>query len=97
MEEKTNIIIRIIKWLYPGMRVKRWIGLIVLGVVLMTFGSARFIAESSFFYRALDILCIVTGLFLSIVGLRNTLGSLVTIFLPPGERDLVDIISLFYG
>lgn len=29
-----------IKWLYPGMRVKRWLLLSVMGVLLVSFGTA---------------------------------------------------------
>ena len=48
--------------------------------------------ETSFFYRALYILAILLGVFLGIVGLRNILGSFITVFLPQGEKELVDII-----
>ncbi len=92
MKRNSNIALRLIKWLYPGMQVKRWIALLMLGVILISFGTARFVSEGSFFYRAIDILSILLGLFLSVVGLRNTLGSFITIFLPQREKELVDII-----
>lgn len=92
MIKNSNIFMRVIKWLYPGMRVKRWIALLVVGVILITFGTARFVSEGSFFYRAVDILAILVGLFLAVIGLRNTLGSFINIFLPKEDIELVDII-----
>lgn len=92
MKRDSNIFIRVIKWLYPGMRVKRWIMLLAFSVILITFGSARFLVESSFFYRALYILAILTGVFLGIVGLRNILGSFLNVFLPQGDKEIVDMI-----
>ncbi len=92
MEKKVNIFLRIIKWLYPGMRVKRWIALLAFSVILITFGSAHFLVETSFFNRALYILAILTGIFLGILGLRNILGSFINVFLPHGEREIVDMI-----
>lgn len=93
MRRDSNIFIRIIKWFYPGMRVKRWIILLALAVALMTFGAAGFlVVEVSIFKRALHILAIVLGAFIGIIGLRNILGSFINVFLPQGEKELVDII-----
>jgi uncharacterized cofD-like protein len=92
MKRDSNIFLRAIKWLYPGMRVKRWLILFAFAVLLTTFGMARFLIEVSFFNRAICILAIILGVFLGILGLRNILGSFITVFLPQGEKELVDII-----
>lgn len=92
MKRDSNILLRVIKWFYPGMRVKRWIALLTLAVVLITFGSARLLVESSVFNRAFYILAIFTGVFLGILGLRNILGSFINVFIPHGEREIVDMI-----
>lgn len=92
MRKSSNIFLRIIKWLYPGMRIKRWIILLAFAVLLITFGSAHFLTEVSFFNRALYILAVLSGVFLGILGLRNILSSLIAVFLPQGEKELVDII-----
>lgn len=92
MSKNSNIFLRIIKWLYPGMRIKRWLILLAFSVILITFGSAHFLTEVSFFNRALYILAVLCGVFLAVIGLRNILSSLVAVFLPQGEKELVDII-----
>lgn len=33
------------KWFYPGMHIKRWLGLIVIGVAIMTFGLGYIVRE----------------------------------------------------
>src|SRR3990167_7813178 len=66
MKNNSNIFFKVIKWLYPGMRVKRWIALLTLAVVLITFGSARLLVEPSVFYRAFYILAIFAGVFLGV-------------------------------
>ncbi|OGX42619.1 MAG: hypothetical protein A3H41_01090 [Omnitrophica WOR_2 bacterium RIFCSPLOWO2_02_FULL_45_28] len=92
MKRDSNIFLRVIKWLYPGMRVKRWLILFAFAVLLTTFGMARFLIEVSFLNRAICILAIMVGVFLGILGLRNMLGSFIAVFLPQGEKELVDII-----
>ncbi len=39
-----------LKWLYPGMHVKRWLGLLLLGVVLMALGIAYVLREAYLTY-----------------------------------------------
>ena len=34
------------KWFYPGMHIKRWLGLIIIGVAIMTFGLSYIVRES---------------------------------------------------
>ena len=35
-----------LKWLYPGMHIKRWLGLMIIGVAIMTFGLAYILREA---------------------------------------------------
>lgn len=92
MKRDSNIFLRVIKWFYPGMRVKRWVGLLAFAVALVALSSARFFIEKSFFYRALYILVTLLGVFLGVLGLRNILSSFINVFLPGGDRELVDMI-----
>ena len=92
MKKDSNIFLRVIKWFYPGMRVKRWVGLLAFAVALVALSSARFFIEKSFFYRALYILVTLLGVFLGVLGLRNILSSFINVFLPGGNKELVDMI-----
>ena len=92
MKKDSNIFVRVIKWFYPGMRVKRWVGLLAFAVALVALSSARFFIEESFFSRALYILVTLLGVFLGVLGLRNILSSFINVFVPGGDKELVDMI-----
>ena len=74
------------------MRVKRWVGLLAFAVALVALSSARFFIEESFFSRALYILVTILGVFLGVLGLRNILSSFINVFVPGGDKELVDMI-----
>lgn len=92
MAGRQNIMLKMVKWLYPGMKVKRWIGLLAFAVVVITLSSARFFIEQSFLYRALYILITILGVFLAVLGLRKIINSLLAVFMPQGEKELVDMV-----
>src|SRR3989338_8222015 len=92
MKKNSNIFLWVIKWFYPGMRVKRWVGLLAFAVALVALSSARFFIEESFFSRALYILVTLLGVFLGVLGLRNILSSFINVFVPGGDKELVDMI-----
>jgi len=92
MKKDDTVLLRLIKWFYPGMRVKRWMGLLAFAVALVALSSARFFIEESFFSRALYILVTLLGVFLGVLGLRNILSSFINVFVPGGDKELVDMI-----
>ncbi|MCK5491660.1 MAG: YvcK family protein, partial [Candidatus Omnitrophica bacterium] len=80
------------KWFYPGIRIKRWISLSALGVIVVIFGAARFITDKLLFIRVLDVLILFAGILIIISGVRSMIQSFLGIFLPHFEEDLVDIV-----
>ena len=80
------------KWFYPGIRIKRWISLSALGVIVVIFGAARFIIDKLLFIRVLDALILFAGILIIISGVRSMIQYLLGIFLPHFEEDLVDIV-----
>ena len=42
---------RVPRWMYPGMHLKRWLALLLLGIVIVGLGAAIFIRD---LYRATD-------------------------------------------
>ncbi len=91
--------LRALKWLYPGMRVKRWIAVIFVGVFLFMFGAASLIlgfmnldkglAGQLYTYAALGFL--VGGLFL-LTGVYRLMKSLTELLAQRSrDKDLVDI------
>jgi uncharacterized cofD-like protein len=85
-------IIKKLKWLYPGIRIKRWILLGALGIGVVIFGTTRFINETLLPLKILDIVLIVLGIATIIAGVRSMIHSFLSIFLPYEGEELVDIV-----
>ena len=85
-------VLKKLRWLYPGIRVKRWILLSVLGVAVVILGAGRFISEELLLFKVMDGLLILLGIIIIIAGVRSMLQSFLSIFLPYFGEDLVDIV-----
>ncbi|MBU4305935.1 MAG: YvcK family protein [Candidatus Omnitrophica bacterium] len=85
---------RILKWLYPGMKVKRWILLSAAGIALIVFGTVQGVAE--FKKQGISVVggfLVLTGIILIFAGIKRMLKSFITVFMPLyREKELVDIV-----
>ncbi len=79
------------KWLYPGMKVKRWLLISLLGVIIVGAGAVL-TADPYPFVSVIGILWIVCGMIFIVMGMGKMIVSLLTLFLPKGERELVNIL-----
>ena len=83
------------KWLYPGMGIKRWISLLVVGVVIsggVGLVSIRFLSRESILLAAFVTAVLIFGIFLIVMAVRNILRFFVRNLLPYQNNDLVDVI-----
>ncbi len=79
------------KWLYPGMKVKRWFFTSVLGVVV--FGLGVVLTQQRYaFVGVFGFIWILCGMVLIVLGMSKMIVSLLALFLPKGEKDLVSIL-----
>ena len=83
---------RRLKWLYPGMKIKRWIITSGTGVLLVAIGSIIYILKKFPGSRVTGITIIVLGSLIVIYGMKRMLKSFVAVFLPQREKELVDIV-----
>jgi uncharacterized cofD-like protein len=84
---------RFLKWLYPGMHIKRWLVLATAGVLLFGMASALLTAHASFLVRAASLAMLVLGIAAVIAGVVGTVRSLLDVVSPAQpQRDLVDVI-----
>jgi len=90
-----------IKWLYPGMRIKRWILLLILGILLIASGLAGGVLTMRFanigpigskFVRVAYTLDLIIGVWLVIQALKKIFRSIVSLFLPEKEEKFIDIV-----
>ncbi len=81
------------KWLYPGIGIKRWIGLSALGVILLVIGTGYLSTEKFWVIQALDAIVVISGIIILILGIKRMLRSLIAAFVPSSKgTELVDII-----
>ena len=79
----------IFKWLYPGMRIKRWVLLCGFGIILCSMGFVLTVTETQ---KTGGSLIVLLGAGLVAVSIRKIIKSVVTVLLPQRENELVNII-----
>ena len=83
-------ILKAFKWLYPGMWVKRWILLTIFGVIMVSMGFVTVLQEQHPRNKAFAGVIIILGILAVITGIKRIIKSLVAVFLPQSEDELVD-------
>ncbi|MFH1304829.1 MAG: gluconeogenesis factor YvcK family protein [Candidatus Omnitrophota bacterium] len=84
-----------LKWLYPGMLVKRWISFAVFGMLMISMGFVIVIAERSSENKAIAGLIIILGVLSVIIAVKRILKSFMTALSPVSAQvddTLVDKI-----
>jgi len=79
------------KWLYPGIKVKRWAFTSLFGVLIVGIGSV-FAVYPYPFVSGFGIIIVLCGVLFIVLGMGKMIISLITLFLPQRERDIVDIL-----
>ena len=79
------------KWFLPGMKIKRWIFMSLLGVGIVGVGAV-FMTQPYGLVSTLGVVIILCGIILVVLGIGKMTVSLITLFLPERERDLVNIL-----
>lgn len=85
-------ILKKLRWLYPGIRVKRWISLSCAGLAILIIGAVRFVRDIFPLVKALDILFILLGAGLIFSGIRSLVKSFLLLLLPSTSEELVDLV-----
>lgn len=85
----------VFKWLYPGIGVKRWIGLAAFGVILVIIGSNSLQTGEFWPLRILDAIVLLSGIIILILGIKRMLQSLMGAFMPTSKgKEIVDILYM---
>ncbi|MCD6094224.1 MAG: YvcK family protein [Candidatus Omnitrophica bacterium] len=82
---------KLIKWLYPGMRIKRWICLCTLGIIMITSGAVRW-ASAEFPIKQSGLLLVIGGIGAVILSIEKIIKVFINVLLPKQEEKIVDII-----
>ncbi len=85
-----------LKWLYPGLRIKRWMFLAFAGAVC--FGAGVILVTNKLhhilqgFPLETGLLLLAAGAFMVCIGTRNTLNSIIRALAPGREEDVAGLI-----
>jgi len=83
----------IFKWLYPGIGIKRWIGLSAFGVIMLIIGSSHLRSEEYWAIQTLDAIVVISGIIILILGIKRLTRSFIAAIIPSSKSDeLVDIL-----
>ncbi|MBF0593971.1 MAG: YvcK family protein [Candidatus Omnitrophica bacterium] len=80
-----------LKWLYPGIQIKRWVLTSLLGISIVAIG-AFFSASPYHFVNFFGLIIVLCGIVFIVLGILKLTVSLITLFLPKREQDLVNIL-----
>lgn len=83
---------RALRWLLPGLRVKRWLSLFTLGIALAAIGAV--LVKSDWGLRHEDVLrdsvLVLGGLVIAVISVRQLITSIVTVLLPEGTGEIAE-------
>lgn len=83
----------VFKWLYPGIGIKRWIGLSVFGIILVVTGSLGLRTEEYWVAQLFDAVVVISGIIILILGIKRMLHSFVMAVIPSSKgTELVDML-----
>lgn len=91
IKKKLLQLLKPLKWLYPGMGVKRWLLFSFIGVVLIVAGG-QFLSGPTSLFRMVGIIYMFLGILIIALGIKRILSTFVTALLPQREKELVDIV-----
>jgi uncharacterized cofD-like protein len=79
-----------LKWLYPGMLIKRWIFFTTIGVFLISMGFTVVISEQFATSRTFGSIIVFIGIICVISGIKRMIRSFISVLLPNEDERLVD-------
>ncbi|MCK4518694.1 MAG: YvcK family protein [Candidatus Omnitrophica bacterium] len=87
---------RRLRWLIPGMGIKRWIFMSIAGVILAILGAFLLggvkIGSSSIILIIAGLFILLVGLYFIVAGIRELVRFIISMLLPQREGELVDIV-----
>jgi len=80
------------RWLYPGIKIKRWVMMCVLGITMVSVGSIDLVSPDYVSVRALGWFTLFLGIIITFVGLERTVKSFLSVFLPREEKKVLELL-----
>ncbi len=84
--------VKFVRWFYPGLKVKRWIILFLIGILFIFISSTHLSKDTNFVFRIVYKIIFVSGVICIIGGVVYLIRSFFEAIYPQKEKDLIDII-----
>ncbi len=84
--------LKIIKWFYPGLRIKRWVVLLFLSLFFLIFSSVRLAHDTHLILKIFDSLLFVFSFIGFVAGMRSLIKSFFEAIYPGKNKEIIDII-----
>jgi uncharacterized cofD-like protein len=82
-----------LKWLFPGMLVKRWVFLGILGIIMVSMGFAIMISENISASKTGASIVIILGIVIIVTSVKRMIKSILLVFMPKEKnKDLVNLV-----
>ena len=85
-------LIEIIKWLYPGLKIKRWVILLTLSSFFLVFSFVRFFRDTYLILKIFDSILFVLSLIAFLEGIRFLARSFFDVVFPGRKKKFIDMI-----
>jgi len=79
------------RWLYPGLKIKRWVFFIFLSLIIILLSSPH-IKDNNFIVKIASIVSFIIGIFVLFISILFLLKSFFEVIYPYERKDLIDII-----
>ncbi len=83
---------KIIKWFYPGLRIKRWVILLFFSLFFLIFSAVRLAHDNHLVLKIFDSLLFVFSFIGFVVGVRLLIKSFFEAIYPGKNKEIIDII-----
>ncbi|MDP8216102.1 MAG: YvcK family protein [Candidatus Kaelpia imicola] len=83
--------IKELRWLYPGIGIKRWIFLSAVGVIFISLSSASLVKADSYNSNFYSILGLLLGALAIIVGIKEFVAAVINALYPERSKKLLEL------
>ncbi|MFO8053521.1 MAG: YvcK family protein [Candidatus Omnitrophota bacterium] len=84
--------IKFIKWFYPGLRVKRWVSLLLVSLFFLIFSAVRLSFDTVLLLKVFDTFLLVISFIGVVVGLSSLMHSFFQVVYPQNRQGMIDLI-----
>ncbi len=84
--------IKIIRWFYPGLRIKRWFILLLLSLLFLIYSSTRFLLDKDLILKTFDSILFLFAFAGFVAGINSLVQSFFEVIYPQKNKGIIDII-----